>query len=202
MSERKELELPSVKGFEEAEYAVREDEQSPDYTLKELGDPVIEVYDLTKSYVLEGGVSVPALRGINLHSNSEFDPIRRGEFVMVRLPDAASISRCSHLCTHQIRGPSGGGKTTLLNMIGTIDSPTEGTISLFGERVNFAKATDKVLADLRLRRIGFVFQTFNLLATLSAFENVELPMSVLGYVLLHIPESSAITIHCSQKTQP
>ncbi len=68
-----------------------------------------------------------------------------------------------------IRGPSGGGKTTLLNILGTIDEPSSGTIELFGSRVD-KKSKDKYLADLRLRRIGFVFQTFNLLATMSAFE--------------------------------
>ena len=83
-------------------------------------------------------------------------------------------------CVPQIRGPSGGGKTTLLNMIGTIDRPTGGELRLFGDVIDNA-ATDDSLAMLRLRKIGFVFQTFNLLATLSAFENVELPMSILEY---------------------
>lgn len=78
-----------------------------------------------------------------------------------------------------IRGPSGGGKTTLLNIIGTIDSPSGGTISILGEPVT-EKSSDNYLADLRLRKIGFVFQTFNLIATMSAFENVELPMTLLG----------------------
>ncbi len=78
-----------------------------------------------------------------------------------------------------IRGPSGGGKTTLLNILGTIDEPSSGTVEIFGETVS-AESSDAFLADLRLRRIGFVFQTFNLLATMSAFENVELPMVVLG----------------------
>lgn len=77
-------------------------------------------------------------------------------------------------------GPSGGGKTSLLNLIGTIDRPSKGLLRLFGETVDFRVATDAHLADLRLRRIGFVFQSFNLLATLSAFENVELPMAILG----------------------
>ncbi len=80
----------------------------------------------------------------------------------------------------QIRGPSGGGKTSLLNLIGTIDSVTEGVLTLFGTDID-NRANDKALAALRLSRIGFVFQTFNLLATLSAFENVELPMTILGY---------------------
>jgi putative ABC transport system ATP-binding protein len=81
----------------------------------------------------------------------------------------------------QIRGPSGGGKTSLLNLIGTIDVATEGVMTLFGSPI-LNTATDKSLAALRLSKIGFVFQTFNLLATLSAFENVELPMAILGCV--------------------
>jgi len=78
-----------------------------------------------------------------------------------------------------IRGPSGGGKTTLLNILGTIDTPTGGEVHMFGKRVE-KDSTDRFLADLRLKKIGFVFQTFNLIATMSAFENVELPMTVLG----------------------
>lgn len=126
---------------------------------KPLGVPVVELQDVSKSYPLEGGGTVTALKSVTLHSSSGFYPIRRGEFVM-------------------IRGPSGGGKTTLLNMIGTIDRPTSGELKLFGDVIN-NHASDGFLASLRLQRIGFVFQTFNLLATLSAFENVELPMSIL-----------------------
>src|ERR1700722_5985351 len=71
------------------------------------------------------------------------------------------------------------GKTTLLNILGTIDEPTGGTINLLGSVIN-SQSKDSYLADLRLRKIGFVFQTFNLLATMSAFENVELPMILAG----------------------
>jgi len=78
-----------------------------------------------------------------------------------------------------LRGPSGGGKTTMLNLLGTIDKPTTGTVELFGETID-STSTDNKLSQLRLKRIGFVFQTFNLLATMSAFENVELPMTILG----------------------
>merc|ERR1719487_1807341 len=88
-----------------------------------------------------------------------------------------------------IRGPSGGGKTTLLSMlkdktnnldiIGTIDKPTGGVLEILGEPVT-QESSDNYLADLRLRKIGFVFQTFNLIATMSAFENVELPMTLIG----------------------
>lgn len=121
---------------------------------------MVEMGDLKKYYTLDGGERVHALRGVSLSATSEFYPIMEGEFLM-------------------IRGPSGGGKTSLLNMIGTIDSPTEGTLKLFGEHIALG-TKDSHLASLRLSKIGFVFQTFNLLGTLSAFENVELPMSILG----------------------
>jgi len=130
-------------------------------TSKPLGDDVVVIRDLTKQFKLDGRTDVvEALRSINLSNDSNFNPIKRGEFVM-------------------IRGPSGGGKTTLLNIIGTIDEPTSGSIELFGSKVD-GSSKDGYLADLRLKKIGFVFQTFNLLATMSAFENVSLPMTVLG----------------------
>lgn len=86
--------------------------------------------------------------------------VRKGEFVMVR-------------------GASGGGKTTLLNLIGSIDSLSSGSLEILGSEITTA-SKESYLARLRLEKIGFVFQTFNLLATLSAFENVELPMTLLG----------------------
>lgn len=86
---------------------------------------------------------------MNLSEDCEFDAIREGEFLM-------------------LRGPSGGGKTTLLNILGTLDQPTSGKVEILNSK------------DLRLKQIGFVFQTFNLLSSLSAFENVELPMTLLG----------------------
>jgi len=78
-----------------------------------------------------------------------------------------------------IRGPSGGGKTTLLNLIGTIDSPSSGQLYIMGQRID-GSSSDDFLSKLRLEHIGFVFQTFNLLATMSALENVELPMILLA----------------------
>lgn len=78
-----------------------------------------------------------------------------------------------------IRGPSGGGKTTLLNLIGTIDSPSDGELYIMNHRID-QESKDNFLSQLRLKHIGFVFQTFNLLATMSALENVELPMILLG----------------------
>jgi putative ABC transport system ATP-binding protein len=128
---------------------------------KPLGEPVIALKHVSKVYELEGRTDVvTALHDIHLYPGSEFYPIRRGEFVM-------------------LRGPSGGGKTTLLNILGTIDKPTTGEVELFGHRVD-STSSDSFLSQLRLEKIGFVFQTFNLLATMSAFENVELPMTILG----------------------
>jgi putative ABC transport system ATP-binding protein len=95
-----------------------------------------------------GKVKVEALKGIDLH-------IRRGEFVA-------------------IVGPSGSGKSTLMNLIGCLDTPTEGTYQIAGENVQ-GLSRDQ-LADIRNRRVGFVFQNFNLLPHITAFENVEMPM--------------------------
>jgi len=128
---------------------------------KQLGEYVITVNHISKMYNLAGREeAVTALKDITLSCDSEFYPIRRGEFVM-------------------LRGPSGGGKTTLLNILGTIDLCTRGTVELMGHKID-EHSPDDYLAYLRLSKIGFVFQTFNLLATMSAFENVELPMTILG----------------------
>ena len=129
------------------------------------GDVVIELEGVSKSYSLAGGgdaaAAVSALRSVSLLASdlSGAGAVRRGEFVM-------------------IRGPSGGGKTSLLNIVGTLDAATAGVVRLFGEPL--AGRNDAALAALRLARIGFVFQSFNLLATLSALETVELPMALLG----------------------
>lgn len=124
-------------------------------------EAVIELYNVNKSYTLVGrDEKVAALSSINLNRESPFAPIKRGEFVM-------------------IRGPSGGGKTTLLNLIGGIDCSTEGRIKLLGSEIT-AQSDDDYLSKLRLEKIGFVFQTFNLLATMSAYENIELPMKIMS----------------------
>ena len=134
-------------------------------TVKMLGKPVISIRELSKSYILPGREEpVHALHEINLCDDpllTEFYSIRTGEFVM-------------------IRGPSGGGKTSLLNCIGLIDRPSTGSIQLMGRNVDLAVAKDDDLSRLRLEKIGFVFQTFNLLATFTAFDNVKLPMSILA----------------------
>jgi putative ABC transport system ATP-binding protein len=122
---------------------------------------VIICEDLCKEYILEKRVDpVVALKGVTLSDTCEFYPVKKGEFVMVR-------------------GPSGGGKTTLLNLLGTIDSPTSGTVKILNTPINNA-SSDAYLSLLRLKHIGFVFQSFNLLATMTAFENVELPMNLLN----------------------
>ena len=111
---------------------------------------IVEAVNLKKTCML-GKVPVDALRGINLRVES-------GDFLA-------------------ILGPSGSGKSTLLNLIGALDKPTEGNILI--EDVDVSMLGDSQLADLR-RRIGFVFQFFNLIPRFTARENVELSMSIAG----------------------
>jgi len=112
---------------------------------------VVNVKDVTKNYVLRSGV-VKALKGINLQ-------VKRGEYI-------------------SIMGPSGSGKTTLFNMIGGLDRPTSGSVLIDG--MDLAKMSDRQLAWVRSRKIGYIFQTFNLIPVLSAQDNVALPMIFLG----------------------
>ncbi|HUI30242.1 MAG TPA: ABC transporter ATP-binding protein [Candidatus Acidoferrales bacterium] len=112
---------------------------------------IVRVENVKKTYQ-DNGVPVDALKGINLSV----------------LPGDFSV----------IAGPSGSGKTTLLNIIGTLDKPTEGKVCLDG--VDVASKTRRELADIRLRKIGFVFQAYNLNPVLSALENVEFTMMLRG----------------------
>jgi len=109
--------------------------------------PIIDMAGIRKIYDT-GKVKVEALKGIDL-------VVEPGEFVA-------------------IVGPSGSGKSTLMNLIGCLDTPTDGRYRLGGEDVS--KFTRDALADVRNRRVGFVFQGFNLLPQISAFENVEMPL--------------------------
>jgi putative ABC transport system ATP-binding protein len=107
----------------------------------------VELQKVTKIYDL-GATKVRALNDINL-------TIKKGEFIAVE-------------------GPSGSGKSTLLNIIGCIDTPTSGKISIAG--VDVSKLPDRELTKIRLKKIGFIFQLFYLIPTLTAQENIELPM--------------------------
>jgi len=112
---------------------------------------VIEARDISKSYIM-GEVEVQALRGVSF-------AIQRGEVVA-------------------IMGPSGSGKSTLMNTLGCLDRPTSGEYILDGESV--ATLNDDQLANVRNRKVGFVFQSFNLLSRQTAITNVELPLRYSG----------------------
>jgi len=113
--------------------------------------PAVKVIDVHKIYQLRGE-EVHALRGINLE-------VPHGEYLSVM-------------------GPSGSGKTTLFNMVGGIDKPTKGNVFIDG--VDLSKIPSKSMAWLRCKKIGYIFQTFNLIPVLTALENVALPMIFLG----------------------
>ena len=115
------------------------------------GAPVISIRDIAKTYKM-GDVEVHALRGANLD-------IYRGDLMA-------------------IMGPSGSGKSTLMNILGCLDQPTAGTYKLDG--LDVEKLKDDQLAEARNKKIGFVFQSFNLLRRTSAIDNVEQPMIYAG----------------------
>jgi len=115
------------------------------------GPTVVEVAGLHKEYFLRGG-TVYALKGINLS-------VSKGEYL-------------------SIMGPSGSGKTTLFNMIGGLDKPTKGSVKI--DNVELAEMSNRELAWMRSRKIGYIFQTFNLIPVLTASGNVSLPMIFTG----------------------
>src|SRR5512136_61562 len=113
--------------------------------------PIVSVHDVTKVYKLDK-TEVHALRGVSLDVNP-------GEFL-------------------SIAGPSGSGKTTLLNLVGCVDTPTAGVVEVAGS--DTAKLSERALTELRLRTVGFIFQSFNLVSVLSVFQNVEFPLLLQG----------------------
>jgi putative ABC transport system ATP-binding protein len=114
-------------------------------------EAVVRLHKVAKTY-RSGALDVPALHGISLEI-----PARRFSVVV---------------------GASGSGKTTLLNIIGCIDAPSSGAVEVCGEEI--AALSDDALSDFRARNIGFIFQTFSLVPVLSAYENIEYPLLLVG----------------------
>ncbi|EUJ16633.1 ABC transporter ATP-binding protein [Listeria aquatica] len=130
-------------------------------------NPLIEMKNITKTYTL-GDETFKALDDVSLSVNE-------GEFL-------------------SIVGPSGSGKSTLMNMIGCLDVPDEGSYHL--DSVDVYKLNDNKLSEIRNKKIGFIFQQFNLLTKLSALENVELPLIYGGYSL---SKREKIALNCLEK---
>jgi putative ABC transport system ATP-binding protein len=114
---------------------------------KEHSDSLIRVRNLNKIYK-RGGETIEVLQGLNLD-------VEKGEFVA-------------------FMGPSGSGKTTLLNLLGGLDTPTSGTVTVDGDEITHMSGRN--LAAWRARHVGFIFQMYNLIPVLTAFQNVELPL--------------------------
>jgi len=112
---------------------------------------IVSIVNVVKEYNL-GKVIVSALRGVSLS-------VEKGDFI-------------------SIAGPSGSGKTTMLNLIGCVDTATSGQVIVAGHDTK--NLSDKALTDLRLRTLGFIFQSFNLVSVLSVFQNVEFPLLLQG----------------------
>ncbi|MEN6307652.1 MAG: ABC transporter ATP-binding protein [Anaerohalosphaeraceae bacterium] len=117
------------------------------HTPKQSSEAVVELQDIRKSYFL-AHTELPVLRGIDLN-------FTKGEYAA-------------------IMGPSGSGKSTLLNLLGCLDRPTGGKYLLGGEDIS--EMDDDMLSTIRGKRIGFIFQSFNLIPQLNLVENIEMPM--------------------------
>lgn len=126
-------------------------QQDDTYNDAQVVQPVAELSAIVKSYQMDD-VQVPVIKGVDLL-------IRPGHFTV-------------------LLGPSGSGKTTLLNLLGCIDRPDQGAVTIAGCAVN--ELDDDALSDFRARHIGFIFQNFNLIPVLSAFENIEYPLVLAG----------------------
>jgi len=129
--------------------AVRDEEQREQEPAVEGDGHIVKTVDVVRTYQL-GGEPVHALRGVNIE-------VRRGQFVA-------------------LKGRSGSGKTTLLNIISGLDEPTSGQVYLFGKLLS--EMSEWELLELRRKHIGFVFQSFALIPTFSAFENVDLMLRI------------------------
>ena len=117
---------------------------------KEHRNSLVRVRNLSKLY-RRGGETINVLQGLNLD-------VEKGEFVA-------------------FMGPSGSGKTTLLNLLGGLDTPTSGTVTVDGDEITHMSGRN--LASWRARHVGFIFQMYNLIPVLTAFQNVELPLPLL-----------------------
>ncbi len=112
---------------------------------------MIRIRNVSKIYKMEK-VAITALQNVNLD-------IEKGDFIA-------------------LMGPSGAGKSTLLHIIGCLDNPTEGTVEIYGQKIQ--KMKDNKLSIFRNRHIGFIFQSFNLMSVLNVYENVEYPLMIRG----------------------
>ena len=133
-------------------FSVLQKQETEENSKNKLEKEVIVLRNIHKTYLI-GIEGVPALRGVSLN-------VKKGEFLT-------------------IFGTSGGGKTTMLNIIGTIDTPSRGDIKIFQKLIK-SNTPDKDLSDIRLNNISFVFQSFNLFQNLNVLENVEMPMKIKG----------------------
>ncbi len=121
--------------------------------LQARNESIVELKDVQKHYIL-GNTIVQAVRGVSFG-------IGTGQFAA-------------------IAGPSGSGKTTLLNLVGCVDTPTSGAVLVDGE--NTSALSERALTRLRLHKLGFIFQSFNLIGVLNAFDNVEFPLLLQGKI--------------------